>query len=50
MSEILTDAEVEKINKMCPSARDANLGQLIKEMVASITDLDARVTVLESTA
>lgn len=50
MAEVLTAAEVERLNHMCKAAGDANLGNLLKEILEAIEDLDTRVELLESTA
>lgn len=44
---VLTDAEVTKLDNMCPAAGDTKLGTLLKILILAANSLAARITVLE---
>ena len=40
---VLTDAEVAKLNVMCPAAADAQLGDLFKVIIQALNEINDRL-------
>ena len=40
---VLTDAEVDKFNKMCPAAAAGQLGTLLKVVIQALNEINGRL-------